>query len=416
MPEFLSIGPAIEGFMPELLARPVAHAAIDTPIPIGIIADTSTGYTGRPGLRGARPDGSAWAPRFTLRDVERPDPATAVFQLDDEIAELAMTVTVTVDHVMTVSARLHNAGPTPYGLLQLAPTVPLPAHAQDLVTFTGRWCREFQPSRTSFEAATVIENRTGRTSHAHLPALYAGSAAFDEQRGEVWGVQLAWSGNYTLIAECLPDGRRYVQAGELLEPMEVELTPGASYTAPDVVVAWSAEGLSAASQAFHRSVRSRSPSVGSRPVILNTWEAVYFDHRLDTLRELADVAASVGVERFVLDDGWFGGRRDDTAGLGDWWVSDAVWPSGLAPIVDHVTGLGMEFGLWVEPEMVNPDSDLYRKHPEWTLATHGYEPVLGRNQLVLDVGQRGGARLPVRGPPRTPGRVRHQLPQVGHES
>ncbi len=122
-------------------------------------------------------------------------------------------------------------------------------------------------------------------------------------------------------------------------------------------------------------------------MILNTWEAVYFDHRLDTLQQLADVAASVGVERFVLDDGWFGGRRDDTAGLGDWWVSDAVWPSGLAPIVDHVTGLGMEFGLWVEPEMVNPDSDLYRKHPEWTLATHGYEPVLGRNQLVLDLGR-----------------------------
>ncbi len=124
-----------------------------------------------------------------------------------------------------------------------------------------------------------------------------------------------------------------------------------------------------------------------RPVVLNTWEAVYFDHDLPTLRELADVAAAVGVERFVLDDGWFGGRRDDTAGLGDWWVSESVWPSGLGPIIDHVTGLGMDFGLWVEPEMVNPDSELYRAHPDWTLTTAGYEPVLGRQQLVLDFGR-----------------------------
>ncbi len=387
MPEILSIGPAIDGFVPELAAQPVAHATIDTPIPLGIVADTSTGYTGRPGLRGARPDGSGWAPRFTLREVEQPDAASVVFHLDDEIAELAITIELTVDHVLTTSVTLHNAGSTPYGLLQLAPTIPLPAHAGELMTFAGRWCREFQPGRTPFEAATTIENRTGRTSHAHLPAVYAGETGFDEQRGEVWGIQLAWSGNYALLAERLPDGRRYVQAGELLAPLEVELAPGSSYTAPDVVVAWSAAGISAAGQAFHRSVRSQSPSTGHRPVILNTWEAVYFDHRLDTLQQLADVAATVGVERFVLDDGWFGGRRDDTAGLGDWWVSDAVWPSGLAPIVDHVTGLGMEFGLWVEPEMVNPDSDLYRKHPEWTLATHGYEPVLGRNQLVLDLGR-----------------------------
>jgi alpha-galactosidase len=387
MPEFLSIGPVLPDFTAELVGRPVAHAAIDTPIPLGIVADTSTGYAGRPGLRGARPDGSGWAPRFTLRDLERPDGTSAVFRLDDEIAELAITIDLSVDHVLTTSVVLHNAGSTPYGLLQLAPTIPMPAHAGELMTFAGRWCREFQPSRSRFEAATAIENRTGRTSHAHLPAVYAGEPGFDEQRGEVWGVQLAWSGNYALLAERLPDGRRYVQAGELLEPLEVELAPGASYTAPDVVVAWSDAGLSPASQAFHRSVRSQSPSSGPRPVILNTWEAVYFDHRLDTLQRLAAVAASVGVERFVLDDGWFGGRRDDTAGLGDWWVSDAVWPSGLAPIVDHVTGLDMDFGLWVEPEMVNPDSDLYRKHPEWTLTTHGYEPVRGRNQLVLDVGR-----------------------------
>jgi len=119
--------------------------------------------------------------------------------------------------------------------------------------------------------------------------------------------------------------------------------------------------------------------------VLNTWEAVYFNHDFDTLVSLAERAAAVGVERFVLDDGWFGGRRDDTAGLGDWWVSPEAHPAGLAPLIERVRELGMEFGIWVEPEMVNPDSDLYRAHPEWALADSAYDPVLGRHQLVLDI-------------------------------
>jgi alpha-galactosidase len=120
-------------------------------------------------------------------------------------------------------------------------------------------------------------------------------------------------------------------------------------------------------------------------VLLNTWEAVYFDHDPVGLRELASRAAAVGVERFVLDDGWFGGRRSDAAGLGDWWVSPDAHPEGLGPLIEHVRSLGMEFGIWVEPEMVNPDSDLYRAHPEWALVTEGYEPVTARHQLVLDL-------------------------------
>lgn len=387
MPELASIGPLLDAYVPALAGQPVARAGLDEPVPLGIVPEVAGGFPGRPGLRGARPDGSAWAPRFSPVEVERPDEATVSFSLRDDLAELELLLNLHVDDVLTVSTALRNVGDTPYGLSRLAPSIPVPRHAQELQTFRGRWCREFQPDRSPFRATTLVENRTGRTSHAAMPVVFAGTAGFGEHVGEVWGVQLAWSGNYEIAAEELPDGRLHVQAGELLEPLEVELAPGETYSAPDVVVAWSPDGLTGASQAFHRHVRRHSPSSGPRPVILNTWEAVYFDHRLDTLQQLADVAASVGVERFVLDDGWFGGRRDDTAGLGDWWVSDAVWPSGLAPIVDHVTGLGMEFGLWVEPEMVNPDSDLYRKHPEWTLTTHGYTPVLGRNQLVLDLGR-----------------------------
>ena len=119
--------------------------------------------------------------------------------------------------------------------------------------------------------------------------------------------------------------------------------------------------------------------------MLNTWEAVYFDHDVDRLRALATAAADVGIERFVLDDGWFGSRRDDRRGLGDWVVSPVVYPDGLRPLIDHVRSLGMEFGIWVEPEMVNPDSDVFSAHPDWALSTEGYEPVLGRHQLVLDL-------------------------------
>ncbi|HQZ35981.1 MAG TPA: alpha-galactosidase, partial [Ilumatobacteraceae bacterium] len=191
---------------------------------------------------------------------------------------------------------------------------------------------------------------------------------------------------HTLLAECMPDGRRYVQGGELLHPGEICLEPGESYDSPTIIATYSGGGLTPASWGFHRSLRALPAHPRSaRPVLLNTWEAVYFDQSTERLRALATSAAALGVERFVLDDGWFGSRRDDRRGLGDWWVSPEVYPDGLAPLISHVRGLGMEFGIWVEPEMVNPDSDLFREHPEWALTTPGYEPVLGRNQLVLNL-------------------------------
>ena len=386
MPEILAIGRGLADLDPALRDQPIARAALDERVPLGIVAESSRGSAGRPGIVGARPDGSGWSPRFRLAEV-RDNGTSAEFALVDDVARLALDLTIAIDAAVTISAELRNTGDDAFTVERLSPSVPLWFHAEELIDFTGRWCREFQPRRTDFDRTTIIENRTGRTSHWHLPAVFAGSRGFDERSGTVVGVQLAWSGNYEIVAEHLPDGRRHVQAGELLSPHEIVLQPGDAYRAPDVVVAVSEAGLGAAADAFHAEVRRHLPAPTPRPVILNTWEAVYFDHRLDTLSSLADVAAEVGVERFVLDDGWFGGRRDDTAGLGDWWVSDAVWPTGLTPIIEHVRSLGMEFGLWVEPEMVNPDSDLYRKHPEWTLTTEGYEPVLGRHQLVLDVGR-----------------------------
>jgi len=368
------------------LARPLVAGALDVVAPVSVIPEHGSGFQGRPGLSGHRQGGTAWAPRFQAHQVARTDGGVVVTALD-AVAGLRLTTTIVLGDVLTVQVRVTNEGTTRYLLDSLHPTVPVPAHASELLTFDGRWTREFHPVRRPWgSGAWVSENRAGRTSHEHQPLVFAGTPGFGEWHGEVWGVHVAWSGNHTLLAECMPDGRRFLQGGELLHPGEVCLEPGEWYDSPTIIATYAADGLTPASWGFHRSLRAlpSHPST-ARPVLLNTWEAFYFDHSTAALQELATSAAELGVERFVLDDGWFGSRRDDQRGLGDWWVSPEVYPDGLAPLIAHVRAAGMEFGIWVEPEMVSPDSDLYRAHPEWALTTPGYQPVLGRNQLVLNV-------------------------------
>jgi alpha-galactosidase len=368
------------------LGRPAVAGSLGSVAPVSVVPLHAEGFVGRPGLVGRRGGGRDWAPRFVPAGHRVDGDRLSVDSLD-AIAGLALTTEISVADVVSVRVTLTNVGDRRYSLDALTVSLPLPDLVDELLGFEGRWAREFHPVRTSWgHGAVVSEHLRGRTSHEHPPLLFAGRAGFGEWVGEVWGVHVAWSGNHTMLVERLADGRRYVQAGELLHPGEVVLDPGEAYATPSVIGVYSGTGLTAATWGFHRSVRS-SPAhpATPRPVLLNTWEAVYFDHDIGRLRELAAIAADVGIERFVLDDGWFGSRRDDTSGLGDWWVSPDVYPDGLAPLVDDVTGLGMEFGIWVEPEMVNPDSDLFRAHPDWALATEGYEPLLGRNQLVLDL-------------------------------
>lgn len=378
--------PADLDAMQAALGPPRVAGSTGDAVPISVVPLHAEGFPGRPGLSGRRAGGRAWAPRFrpTRHDV---DGQVVTVESSDPDAGLGLTTVISLDDVLAVSVTIQNSATRRYSLDALTVTLPVPAEADELLTFDGRWAREFQPVRSAWDRGAVLsENRRGRTSHEDLPLVFAGERGFGEWQGRVWGTHVAWSGNHTILAERLPDGRRYLQGGELLHPGEVVLEAGESYRTPMLVAVYSAGGLTPASWGFHRSVRrSAAHPVSPRPVLLNTWEAVYFRHETAALCELADVAASVGVERFVLDDGWFGSRRDDTSGLGDWWVSAEVYPDGLDPLIDHVTGLGMEFGIWVEPEMVNPDSELFRAHPEWVLATDGYQPVLGRNQLVLDL-------------------------------
>ena len=366
--------------------RPIAGGMLDVEAPVSLVPEHAAGFPGRPGLDGHRRGGRDWAARFTYVAHEVEDNALTA-EAVDTISALRIITRMTLGDVLTVQLTLVNEHPSERYLFdRLDATLPLPAQANEVLRFTGRWTREMHEYRSPFGyGAITAENRSGRTSHDRVPLLFAGTAGFGEWSGEVWGMHLAWSGNHSLFAEVLPDGRRYAQMGELFHPGEMSLRPGERYTTPLLIGSYSPAGLTEASWGFHRSVRASNPLSTQRPVLLNTWEAVYFDHDGATLCRLADAAADVGVERFVLDDGWFGSRRDDTRGLGDWTVSADAHPNGLGPLIAHVRALGMEFGIWVEPEMVNPDSELFRAHPDWALTTPGYEPVLARHQLVLNL-------------------------------
>ena len=362
-----------------LMDRGLPPSTLDVDVPLALVS-VVVGDPGRPGLAGCRPDGSAAHPVFRALSCDVDDGAVR-FAAADEEAGLRLDGRLQLGPTLAVAVSLTNTGSTPYLLQRLAVTLPLPPDADELLVFEGRWCAEMTPVRRKWTSGTVLaENRRGRTSHDHVPVAFAGRRGFGEASGPVHGFHLAWSGNSEVVLEQRSDGRRVAHLGELLLPGEVVVAPGETHDAPVVHGVWG-DGLVAASAGFHAEVRRHLPS-RPRPVTLNTWEAVYFDHDATVLRALADQAASVGVERFVLDDGWFGGRRDDTAGLGDWWVSPDAHPDGLGPLIDHVRSLGMEFGIWVEPEMVNPDSELFRAHPDWVL---GRPDVLGRNQLVLDL-------------------------------
>lgn len=370
--------------------RPVPRGGLDVDPPVGLIAESSVGYFGRPGIEGHRDDGRDFAPQFALRS-SRSDERSGEFELADKAAGLSLSISVVVHDsgVAVIKTSISNDGDEEYWLDALRLSLPVPADAGELLTVGGRWTNEFGQTRTAWKGnCLTIENRRGKTSHERLGAVFAGTPGFTEHSGEVWGCHIGWSGNFEIICDSVTDARRSLQLGELLAAGEICLAPGDRYEMPAIYAAYSADGLNGVSGSFHAFMRARPqhPST-QRPVLLNIWEAVYFDHDLESLRGLADIAATCGIERFVVDDGWFHSRRHDRAGLGDWWVDPVVWPAGLNPLIEHVRGLGMDFGIWVEPEMVNPDSDLYRAHPDWTLVDQRYPPVFGRNQLVLDLGR-----------------------------
>jgi alpha-galactosidase len=381
--------------------EPGAANLVDEPMRLSLLPEHWTGWVGRPGISGARA-GRAWSPKFSTtalrvdgRDVP---PLEQLLELDgptlvevdavDTAAELELTVRFELlpAGLVRTSAELRNLGEA-YGLHDLVLAFPVPSNAREVLDFGGRWGKERIPQRQQLKVGTHLrEGRKGRTGADAAGLLHLGEPGFSFSEGEIWAVHTGWSGNHTHYAERLSTGEQVIGGGELLLPDEVVLGQGESYRTPWLYASYGV-GLDQVARRFHRYLRSRPqhPSA-ERPVTINVWEAVYFDHDLERLVALAEAAAELGVERYVLDDGWFGSRRDDHSGLGDWTVSADVWPDGLHPLVEKVTGLGMQFGLWFEPEMVNVDSDVARAHPEWVMATGDRLPVESRHQQVINLG------------------------------
>lgn len=373
----------------QTLQRAVPQARLDHDVPLTICPELGRGSFGSSGIEGHR-DGCQSMPRFDYVSHQQ-DGHQVDILCRDTIAQLDLNITLALDESGTLrkQIRLTNRAEQSYSLNKLALTLPLPYRASELESYHGRWSREFQAHRQTLDHGSwVVENRRGRTSHEYFPGCLLGTPNFTEQQGEVWAFHLAWSGNHQWRADVKSDGRRLLQAGEWLIPGEISLKKDETYSTPELLATYSPKGINGIRTATHRYVREQILPFNRnklRPVHLNTWEGIYFDHVPDYICEMATQAAEIGVERFIIDDGWFKGRNDDKSSLGDWTLDTNKYPDGLKPVIEHVNQLGMEFGIWVEPEMVNPDSDLFRTHPEWLLACEGYSQPTGRYQYVLNL-------------------------------
>ncbi|KFI67822.1 alpha-galactosidase [Bifidobacterium magnum] len=362
-----------------------------------ILPTQSESWIGEPRLD-IRRDGTTLFCKFIVSDINVDDHTVTVTAADKEQGvQLMWACTLDVSGLVMQKATITNLadGTLEVGKVELG--MPVPAYATEILTTTGHHLRERSPQRQPltvgrFQKASLV----GRPGFDASLLLTAGAPGFGFNNGDVYSVHVAWSGNTLLSAERLPYTSGLIGGAEVLFGGEIALENGDSYTTPEIVGSFGA-GLNEVASRFHAFLRNthrewcaeRGIERKPRPVILNTWEAVYFQHDYKTLTALADKAAEVGVERFVVDDGWFGSRRDDTSGLGDWEISQDMWPEGeesLKALADYVHGRGMEFGLWFEPEMVNPDSEMFRNHPDWVLKpTENRLPMQGRTQQVVDL-------------------------------
>ncbi len=261
----------------------------------------------------------------------------------------------------------------------------------DLIYFPGAWCREREFVRTNirFGEKIDISNARGGSGHAMNPFVMVCDRAATEKSGAVYGFSLIYSGDHSSMVECDQYGAVRVKQGINPFGFERTLSAGEEFYTPQSVMCYSNNGFGALSREMHDVYRSnlcRSKWTNmDRPILINNWEGTYFDFNEEKLVAMAKKAKSVGVELFVLDDGWFGKRNDDKSSLGDWFVNEEKLPSGIKGLAEKINKEGLKFGLWFEPEMVNPDSELYRKHPEWAISVPNINPAVCRSQYMLDL-------------------------------
>jgi alpha-galactosidase len=395
LPEVIYWGRKLSGKLPSgaqsLTRKPLPQSKLIEYTPVSIIPEYGRGFFGHPGLEGHR-GSTGWATQFQLQSAERAEDLLVFFG-QDPVAQLELKVSIFCSAyfgLFRIRSAIKNVGKSPYELEWLtAGCLPLPNTCNEVLTLAGRWNREFQEQRLVLPIGQYrFENRYGRTSHEYFPGLIVGEEGFGQEQGAVFGFHLGWSGNWRWIVDRSPHGDLLVQSGELFLPGELVLEPGQLYQTPPLYVA-TASGLNDLSQQFYSFVRDRlvqfPDAAKPRLVHFNSWEAVYFDQDYEKLFKLVGLAAKVGAERFVLDDGWFRGRNDDRAALGDWEVDQSKYPEGLQPLIDCIEAAGMEFGIWVEPEMTNENSDLFRSHPDWILHIPPYHQPVGRYQYVLNL-------------------------------
>ncbi len=337
---------------------------------------------------------------FVLR-FDKAEPVTNGIDID--LIDTAQSVRVTLKYrtldrfgLFSRSLSIRNEGERPITLDRVfSGTFHLPQLGDfALNSLNGRWADEFGKVRQPMAFGTFArESRRLTTSHRSMPFFAVDREVpglrASEENGEVWFGALDWSGNWKMLAERTRDDRSMIHLGLNDHDFAWDLQPGGIFDTPRAIFGYTAAGFGAMSRAFHDYVREE---VAPRrhyqpPVVYNSWCATTFKVEEDKQIALASQAAAIGCELFVLDDGWFSGRSGDDAGLGDWWPDPAKFPNGLSPLIDAVHNLGMKFGLWIEPEMVNPNSELYRAHPDWIIHFPRRERTLSRNELILNLGR-----------------------------
>ncbi len=321
---------------------------------------------------------------------------TLVLWLEDKTAGLTVGLYYSVfdrEDIICRAARLINKSGSDIMLEKAASVcVDFPYGNWDLIHFEGRHCMERQRERVPLGHSVIsIGSSRGMSSHHHNPFVILCDRTADEDTGDCYGFMLAWSGNHKAEAELDQAGSARIVMGVSEDGFSWMLSPGEQFWTPEVILSYTADGLNDLSHHYHHIIRENVlPPMfrhRNRQVLINNWEATYFDFTAEKLLGIAAQAKELGVDLFVLDDGWFSDRRTDDAGLGDWYANETILPGGLEYLGRKLTEMGLKFGLWIEPEMVNEKSALYRAHPEWALYDPDRLPMIARNQLVLDMGR-----------------------------
>ena len=340
-------------------------------------------YKGKPTLKGL--------PATYTESEDEAD--TLEILLRDELLNVEITLLYTIfqkENAIARSARFENKGMETYQITRsMSLSLDLPDDEYEWIQFSGAWGRErYVKTRMLQQGIQSVGSTRGASSHHHNPFVMLKRPTADEFQGEVMGFSLIYSGNFLAQAEVDTYNVTRMMMG--IHPLGFSwcLKPKEEFQTPEAVMVYSAEGMNGMSQIFHRLYRTRLARGfwrdRERPVLLNNWEATYFDFTREKLLEIAKNAKEDGVELFVLDDGWFGSRCTETKGLGDWWPNEERLPDGIKGLSQEIEDIGLKFGLWFEPEMVNKDSELYRSHPDWIIQTPDRHPSHGRKQYMLD--------------------------------